>query len=68
MSKKVYIQNLIEKETKRGKTERQVLPISINKSIAMEYKNLCKIEDISQSKILVGLIKDFIEIKKLSQR
>ncbi len=33
----------------------------------MEYKNLCKIEDISQSKILVGLIKDFIEIKKLSE-
>ena len=56
MSKKVYIQNLIEKETKRGKTERQVLPISINKSLAIEYKNLCKIEDISQGKILVEVI------------
>ena len=68
MSKKVYIQNLIEKETKRGKTERELIGISVTKTIAQEYKNLCKIEDISQGKILVEVIKDFIEIKKLSQR
>jgi len=68
MSKKVYIQNLIEKETKRGKTERELIAISVTKSVAQEYKNLCKIEDISQGKILVEVIKDFIEIKKLSQR
>lgn len=68
MSKKVYIQNLIDKETKRGKTERELIAISVTKSVAQEYKNLCKIEDISQSKILVGVIKDFIEIKKLSER
>jgi hypothetical protein len=68
MSKKAYIQNLIDKETKRGKTERELIGISVTKTIAQEYKNLCKIEDISQGKILVEVIKDFIEIKKLSQR
>ena len=41
MSKKVYIQNLIEKETKRGKTERELIGISVTKTIAQEYKNLC---------------------------
>jgi hypothetical protein len=68
MSKKAYIQNLIDKKTKRGKTERELIGISVTKTIAQEYKNLCKIEDISQGKILVEVIKDFIEIKKLSQR
>ena len=68
MSKKAYIQNLINKETKRGKTERELIGISVTKTIAQEYKNLYKIEDISQGKILVEVIKDFIEIKKLSQR
>ena len=50
MSKKAYIQNLINKETKRGKTERELIGISVTKTIAQEYKNLCKIEDISQGK------------------
>jgi hypothetical protein len=71
MSKKAYIETLTNQEIKRGKygkTPHQALLISIPKITLMEYKNLCKIEDISQSKILVGLIKDFIEIKKLSER
>ena len=33
MSKKAYIQNLIDKKTKRGKTERELIGISVTKTI-----------------------------------